>query len=148
MNKSNLFKAAHKLAKQVIKAGDNYRVTFGACIKAIKKGFVMVSKIKQVVEFAIKKGALNQWSKGDMHRAYVGNFDYNGGLGLSAKLQELGISADNAYFDFATEEFQFKNLRKYNSRNLDMKSFEGSEAEMTKVAVNILKKFLNSEMKK
>lgn len=35
MNKSELFKAAHKLAKSAIKSGDNYRVTFGAAIKMI-----------------------------------------------------------------------------------------------------------------
>lgn len=35
MNKSELFKAAHKLAKSAIKSGDNYRVTFGAAIKVI-----------------------------------------------------------------------------------------------------------------
>ena len=35
MNKSELFKAAHTLAKSVIKAGDNYRVTFGAALKMI-----------------------------------------------------------------------------------------------------------------
>lgn len=39
MNKSELFKAAHNLAKSVIKAGDNYRVTFGAAIKAVLSGF-------------------------------------------------------------------------------------------------------------
>ncbi|RLL43016.1 hypothetical protein D9K79_11655 [Acinetobacter cumulans] len=44
MNKSNLFKAAHNLTKKVIKAGDNYRVTFGAAIKAIKEGFVATTK--------------------------------------------------------------------------------------------------------
>ena len=35
MTKSELFKAAHKMAKTVIKAGDNYSVTFGACIKLV-----------------------------------------------------------------------------------------------------------------
>ena len=35
MNKSNLFKLAHKLTKAVIKTGDNYQVTFGAAIKHI-----------------------------------------------------------------------------------------------------------------
>ena len=35
MTKSELFKAAHKLAKATIQAGDNYRVTFGLAIKAI-----------------------------------------------------------------------------------------------------------------
>lgn len=33
LSKSELFKAAHKLAKSVIQPGDNYRVTFGACLK-------------------------------------------------------------------------------------------------------------------
>ena len=36
MNNSILFIEAHKLAKQVIKSGDDYRVTFGACLKLIK----------------------------------------------------------------------------------------------------------------
>ena len=40
MNKSNLFKAAHILAKSVIKAGDNYRVTFGAALRTISKTII------------------------------------------------------------------------------------------------------------
>lgn len=44
MNKSELFKAAHKLAKSVIKSGDNYRVTFGAAIKSVLGGFTATSK--------------------------------------------------------------------------------------------------------
>ena len=55
MNKSELFKAAHKLAKSVIKAGDNYRVTFGAAIKAIKGGFMA-----QVEKITV---TLKKWSK-------------------------------------------------------------------------------------
>lgn len=47
MNKSELFKTAHKLAKSVIKAGDNYRVTFGAAIKAI---------LSQAKELVMKAG--------------------------------------------------------------------------------------------
>ena len=43
MNKSQLFKQAHKLAKKVIKAGDNYRVTFGACLKMIASMFKVPS---------------------------------------------------------------------------------------------------------
>lgn len=35
MTKSELFKKAHKLAKATIKAGDDYRVTFGLCLKAV-----------------------------------------------------------------------------------------------------------------
>ena len=38
MNKSQLFKQAHTMTKQVIKAGNCYRTTFGACLKLIKNG--------------------------------------------------------------------------------------------------------------
>ena len=36
MTNSQLFKLAHAMTKQVIKSGDNYQVTFGLCLKAIK----------------------------------------------------------------------------------------------------------------
>lgn len=73
MNKSELFKAAHKLAKSVIKAGDNYRVTFGAAIKAVKEGFVAVEKITVV---------LKAWNKkeGEL-RVYLNLEDSNDDLG-------------------------------------------------------------------
>ena len=35
MNMSKLFKAAHRLAKRTVRTGDNYQVTFGACLKFI-----------------------------------------------------------------------------------------------------------------
>lgn len=35
MTKSALFKKAHALAKATIKVGDDYRVTFGLCLKAV-----------------------------------------------------------------------------------------------------------------
>lgn len=47
MTLSELFKAAHKLAKQIIKAGDNYHVTFGACLKFIKnESATAISKVE------------------------------------------------------------------------------------------------------
>lgn len=47
MTLSELFKAAHKLAKQIIKAGDNYQVTFGACLKFIKnESTTAISKVE------------------------------------------------------------------------------------------------------
>ena len=47
MNKSQLFKQAHKLAKAIILKGDCYRTTFGACIKFIKaKAKQVISKVK------------------------------------------------------------------------------------------------------
>lgn len=37
MTNSQLFKLAHAMTKQVIKTGDNYKVTFGLCLKVIKE---------------------------------------------------------------------------------------------------------------
>lgn len=36
MNNSSLFKQAHAMAKATHKQGENYQVTFGACLKLIK----------------------------------------------------------------------------------------------------------------
>lgn len=102
----------------------------------------------KVVEFAIKKGVLTRWSKNFYDRAYVTNFDYNGGFGLVAKLHAVGISAENAFFNFNTEAFEFKNLRRYASKELNMQAFEGTDEQMAIRARNTLKKFLNEEMKK
>lgn len=35
MNASQLFKAAHNIARRINRKGDSYRVTFGACLKYI-----------------------------------------------------------------------------------------------------------------
>ena len=35
MTKSELFKAAHKLTKATVKAGDSYQATFALCLKAV-----------------------------------------------------------------------------------------------------------------
>ena len=72
MNKSELFKAAHKLAKSVIKPGDNYRVTFGAAIKAILEGLVMTTK--SIADQLIEAGA-KVWEKGNMKRIYINTSD-------------------------------------------------------------------------
>ena len=44
MTNSQLFTQAHQLTKQVIKKGDNYNVTFGLCLKAIKQKNKQVKK--------------------------------------------------------------------------------------------------------
>ena len=36
MTNSQLFKLAHAMTKQVIQKGDNYKVTFGLCLKVVK----------------------------------------------------------------------------------------------------------------
>jgi hypothetical protein len=35
MNASKLFKAAHEMARKIRRAGDDYRATFGLCLKAL-----------------------------------------------------------------------------------------------------------------
>lgn len=44
MNNSTLFKQAHAMTKQIIKKDDNYNVTFGLCLKAIKAKNEQVKK--------------------------------------------------------------------------------------------------------
>lgn len=39
MNRSELFKAAHKLTRATIQPGDDYRITFGACLKLVRRLF-------------------------------------------------------------------------------------------------------------
>ena len=52
MNNSQLFKQAHAMTKQVIQAGDNYKVTFGACLKAIKEDAKQVSFTATIIIIA------------------------------------------------------------------------------------------------
>ena len=63
MTKSELFKAAHKLAKSVIQAGDNYSATFALCLKAVyaqsSSNVINIERSELVAWFAansIKKG--------------------------------------------------------------------------------------------
>jgi len=52
MNKSQIFKAAHQLAKSVHVAGDCYRVTFGASLKIViaeSKTIALAGSEKQIV---------------------------------------------------------------------------------------------------
>ena len=63
MNKSQIFKTAHTLAKSVHVAGDCYRVTFGAALKIV----IAESKTPK----SIVKVSFNAWKKGSQHRLYA-----------------------------------------------------------------------------
>ena len=52
MTNSQLFKLAHAMTKQVIKAGDNYQVTFGLCLKVIKADAKQVNFTATIVIIA------------------------------------------------------------------------------------------------
>lgn len=63
MNKSQIFKTAHKLAKSVHVVGDCYRVTFGAALK------IVISESKAPKNFV--QVVFNAWKKGGNHRLYA-----------------------------------------------------------------------------
>ena len=48
MTNSEIFKQAHAMTKATVKAGDDYQVTFGQCLKAIK------AQQEQAVSEAVK----------------------------------------------------------------------------------------------
>ena len=93
MNKSELFKAAHKLAKSVIKSGDNYRVTFGA---AILEGLVMTTK--SIADQLVEAGA-KVWEKGSMKRIYMTYSQFNKVTGRDYNLND---NNNKIFYDFAT----------------------------------------------
>lgn len=48
ISNATLFKQAHAMTKQVIKDGDDYRATFGLCLKAIKQDSIKQANKKQI----------------------------------------------------------------------------------------------------
>ena len=50
--KSQLFKQAHAMTKQVIQKGDCYRITFGACLKLLKEKSTVIIKVAAKVLFS------------------------------------------------------------------------------------------------
>ena len=66
MTKSELFKAAHKLAKSVIQVGDNYSATFALCLKAV----FAQSKETSIVDKLIAAGG-KVWEKSGLSRIYL-----------------------------------------------------------------------------
>ena len=87
MNKSTLFKAAHKLAKSVIQVGDNYRVTFGLAIKAI-----LSQAKKSFAEILLDLG-LKVWEKGSMKRIYINKASQFYAFAKEANLDDATVSA-------------------------------------------------------
>lgn len=106
MNKSELFKSAHKLVKAVIKSGDNYRVTFGACIKAIKNGFVVATK--SIADQLLEAGA-KVWEKGNMKRIYINDavaqIVFNENLLKDFPQMKINVGKAKFYFDLEYNVF-------------------------------------------
>ena len=96
MDKARLFKLAHKLTKSVVKAGDSYRVTFGAALKIVKTAY-----------FGKITAQVKSWNKNGQNRFYV-NFQAVGSYGLMDN-QDAGyilVDGDKVSFDAVKEEFR------------------------------------------
>lgn len=74
MTNSQLFIQAHAMTKQVIQTGDNYQVTFGACLKMLKdaqgskKGATNVLMEAFYIAFDFDSGVLNYQGIVTIHR--------------------------------------------------------------------------------
>lgn len=71
MNMSQIFKKAHEITKAAIKAGDNYRVTFGAALR------ILMTKPVDAVE-ALKAIGGKLWEKAGMSRVYFDAAEWMG----------------------------------------------------------------------
>ena len=126
MNKSQLFKQAHKLAKKVIKAGDNYRVTFGACLKMIASMFkapsVLLASSSEFYKaegvstlddkmqvnmdvnsemYALVKNGKSFGFKCDSKTAYEI---------IVSEINEFSVKAERGLLNLANVKFSFKNI--------------------------------------
>lgn len=105
MNKSQIFKQAHKLAKSVHVAGDCYRVTFGAALKIV----IAESKAPK----AIVNVSVNVWKKSGNHRLYF--------KVLNVADARFGTTFDDeiGYIDVKTGEVKF-NFHAFTTVNQEM----------------------------
>ena len=94
MTKSELFKAAHKLAKSVIQGGDNYRVTFGLAIKAI-----LSQTTNSIVDTLLAMG-LKVWENYGKKRIYMNADRFNEVTGYCWRLSD---SSNKFFYDFETD---------------------------------------------
>ena len=104
MTKSELFKAAHKLAKATIQAGDSYSATFAICLKLIIKAKaeapgLFLNNTTDVVWhqkyfFLINMGILK--SRGDLlKKAISRRFDSLQMKGIDWNKSEFNINIDS-----------------------------------------------------
>lgn len=98
MNKSAIFKTAHKLVKKVIQAGDNYAATFSACLKATYEGLKMTTK--SIAEKLIAAGG-KVWEKGNYKRIYL-NMNLVNALDLGINFND---KKHKLFFDLETQKF-------------------------------------------
>ena len=95
MNKSQIFKKAHELAKSVHVAGDCYRVTFGAALKIV----IAESKApKSAKQLFLDLGG-KEWVKEGFDRVYVTAKIFNDIIGNGCNLSDRN---NKFFFDCKT----------------------------------------------
>lgn len=131
MSNSQLFKQAHAMTKQVIKTGDSYQVTFGACLKAIKADAektsftativtivfaIIVSMIKpvQAIKLPTKKGYIIYANKDGQKAAFevttvsengfVAKELYNRKITIFKMVNNELVSSDGFVYDIQASE--------------------------------------------
>lgn len=71
MTRSAIFAAAHRITRSTVKAGDDYRTTFGLVLKAMyaDKGYMAEAVIAHVGRGFVV--SVRRWTKGNQDRIYV-----------------------------------------------------------------------------
>lgn len=95
MNKSQLFKKAHQIAKSIVAVVGNYSVAFSVALKE-----VYAESSKSVTDKLIKAGG-KVWSKGDMNRIYL-NMKLVQALGLNINFND---KKHKLYYDVDAQVF-------------------------------------------
>lgn len=105
MNKFNLFKAAHQLAKKIRQPGDDYRITFGACLRELAteaKASQMTVVGRKVADVAAMTNAVMaqyEAAKKAVSSKWIGFVDTNeGGDGFNPLERELAAQRSK-YFN-------------------------------------------------
>ena len=70
--KSNIFKKAHQLTKNIIKKGDNYRATFRLCLSFV---YYQIKKSTKNVEETLKSKGYKVWGKYGYKRIYLNDIE-------------------------------------------------------------------------
>lgn len=105
MNKSQLFKAAHKLVQEIIQFGDNYSATFSACLKLIYERLKITSQ--SFLEKLILAGG-KVWQKGNYKRIYLNMTlvkDLDLGINFNEKKHKLFFDLETQKFDGSSSTF-------------------------------------------
>lgn len=93
MNKSELFKSAHKLTKEVIQSGDNYRVTFGACLKVV----IADAKAPKSISEQILEVGGKLWESHGFKRIYMTCDQFNQ---VTGRDYNLNANNNKIFYDF------------------------------------------------